>query len=898
MSYDLSLILNLDQQTPAARRVLSATARSLLDLPPLISGDTYACELKGITSAGAVATGSGTALWLPRLRITYVNSAGTVVLLAAVEPAAFTIVTGGWTFLLPLTTAELLAALPDGADPLTVNFDLTVTDPTGYIHTWYRRAASIHSRLYNPTGILPTPTVTLQQLTDAVAAAEDAQAAAESARDLALQYRDAALASAGDAQAAQSAANLSAVSAASARDAAIVARDAAQLAHTAAEAAQAAATTQAGNSLASANAASASQAAALASQNAAAASAAAALASENAAVASAAAALISQNAAAASAVTAAAAVAAQFLGGVAGNAVPATATAAGYYYRVTSAGTSQGKTWAVGDMAIYNGTSGSWTQLAGILPYATEAEARAGTDTTKALNSATGNARALLGDISRIVGDSLFLDGSTTSARGYAALGTPGDGLGAGKLSKWDIVSVPASNPAIVYGIWVLGPGAGNYDSPSANFSLGCFITTGGVLRVTISSGDPNYYSRTCSLTANFVSTYGGQGALLHVTWDGVTIPLIYINGVLQATSEATGGASPPAWTQVVSDDYQLVGRYGLNDYFRGRITPGPFINSILSAADIFVHAQTGRLPPWCDLGTGSMVPIISPSVLNGGFETAGAGGADVFANWTEAISGASSIADETTIVRSGAHSCKMTVGADTGYVGIAQAGLTVGRRYRLELWARDDGSGGRLVVKDDLGTTSYAVLDVLTTSWVKSTVEFTAVRSTFYIERYSPAGASKIIYLDDVTLIPIGLISKWVFQPGCPIATDSGANKTPFVLTPGASALGDKPAIIEIPIPAMTADGFIHLDQVISPAGYELFSAVIERTAGSGTGTVTIKETSSGGTTVATGALGATPTALTISNVFSAANKKLHLANSSWSSSTLIGRLLFRRYA
>lgn len=57
------------------------------------------------------------------------------------------------------------------------------------------------------------------------------------------------------------------------------------------------------------------------------------------------------------------AIASQFKGGLAGNAVPATSALAGDTYRITSAGTSQSITWAIGDMAVYNGTSGSWTRL-------------------------------------------------------------------------------------------------------------------------------------------------------------------------------------------------------------------------------------------------------------------------------------------------------------------------------------------------------------------------------------------------------------------------------------------------------------------------------------------------------------------------------------------------------
>lgn len=56
-----------------------------------------------------------------------------------------------------------------------------------------------------------------------------------------------------------------------------------------------------------------------------------------------------------------------FKGGIDGSSVPSTSPIAGDYYLITTAGTSQGKTWAVSDLAIYNGTAGSWTQIAGSL---------------------------------------------------------------------------------------------------------------------------------------------------------------------------------------------------------------------------------------------------------------------------------------------------------------------------------------------------------------------------------------------------------------------------------------------------------------------------------------------------------------------------------------------------
>lgn len=48
-----------------------------------------------------------------------------------------------------------------------------------------------------------------------------------------------------------------------------------------------------------------------------------------------------------------------FDGGALGN----TLTAAGYYKECTVAGTSQGKTWQIGDIAVYLGSSGTYLQL-------------------------------------------------------------------------------------------------------------------------------------------------------------------------------------------------------------------------------------------------------------------------------------------------------------------------------------------------------------------------------------------------------------------------------------------------------------------------------------------------------------------------------------------------------
>jgi hypothetical protein len=77
-----------------------------------------------------------------------------------------------------------------------------------------------------------------------------------------------------------------------------------------------------------------------------------------------------------------------FRGGVAGASVPATQTAAGDWYWITAAGTSQSKTWAVGDRAVYSGSSGNWVQIATQAPYAYNAPSAI---------SAAGNTNLALG---------------------------------------------------------------------------------------------------------------------------------------------------------------------------------------------------------------------------------------------------------------------------------------------------------------------------------------------------------------------------------------------------------------------------------------------------------------------------------------------------------------------
>ena len=83
--------------------------------------------------------------------------------------------------------------------------------------------------------------------------------------------------------------------------------------------------------------------------------------------------------------------------------------------------------------------------------------------------------------------------------------------------------------------------------------------------------------------------------------------------------------------------------------------------------------------------------------MTNGSFETAGAGGADVFANWTETASDGA-IADEGSLVKKGSHACKLTAGASVntriGNTGASDRLTVVAETdYKLSVWTRGDGT-------------------------------------------------------------------------------------------------------------------------------------------------------------------------------------------------------------
>ena len=149
---------------------------------------------------------------------------------------------------------------------------------------------------------------------------------------------------------------------------------------------------------------------------------------------------------------------------------------------------------------------------------------------------------------------------------------------------------------------------------------------------------------------------------------------------------------------------------------------------------------------------------------LNPGFETAGTGGADVFANWIEYHG--DQVVRTTTAgeFRSGLAAAKVQC-IDSSDSNVSQIfAVSPGQRYRLAFWARGDGTySGRRVLRDLTNSAwippcvGYDSVGITGTTFQMYTEDFTIPAGcvSLRIYLYSPyfALGTVIAYFDDVSL-------------------------------------------------------------------------------------------------------------------------------------------------
>jgi hypothetical protein len=154
---------------------------------------------------------------------------------------------------------------------------------------------------------------------------------------------------------------------------------------------------------------------------------------------------------------------------------------------------------------------------------------------------------------------------------------------------------------------------------------------------------------------------------------------------------------------------------------------------------------------------------IIDATTLNGGFETAGAGGADVFANWTETVAGGSTVNRDTDEFYAGTASCRLDIVAGAN-ANVSQAVLVAGRQYLVTFWARNSGSGQmRFDSRDPViaGVDHWVTgtnLPALTDSWQFYSVVVPAASGGTVVRFIrSTSSGDYSIWVDAVTVTPLG---------------------------------------------------------------------------------------------------------------------------------------------
>lgn len=151
--------------------------------------------------------------------------------------------------------------------------------------------------------------------------------------------------------------------------------------------------------------------------------------------------------------------------------------------------------------------------------------------------------------------------------------------------------------------------------------------------------------------------------------------------------------------------------------------------------------------------------------ITNGGFETAGAGGADVFGTWTESA-GNGAIAQESGAgnFHGGAKSAKLTVGADTACSVSQDITVIAGYTYTLSFYVKGDGTTAshkaRYQIVDKTHTADIVAIKSVPTAsaaFYQVTETFTAPAEcdTVTITLAGAALQGAVCYLDDVSVYP-----------------------------------------------------------------------------------------------------------------------------------------------
>lgn len=361
-------------------------------------------------------------------------------------------------------------------------------------------------------------------------------------------------------------------------------------------------------------------------------------------------------------------------------------------------------------------------------------------------------------------------DGATSGTRVVSTLTS--QNIGAGDMSMWNRFKVFTTTGTTRY-ITSLSS-----SSTAADQARACLLyinSTGGLVFYLYGATVTDFRYATIS---GFQSSYSGHVVDIVVTRTGATLK-IYINGTDTSYTETTGG-TPPAWSDTITSTNLFIGQSGgTSNIFSGPIYRAVLFNRALSATDVVDLIELGVDPAdqW-----GTQTQLIGESIQNGGFETAGAGGADVFADWAEVTSGTSTINRDTSVFYAGTASCRFDLDASGSTANLTSANVDYvrGKRFKASCFARGTATSARIGI--NVGESSYQPLGAVVdnSSWQYRELEFVcgSSGSTDVVVSRFAGSANGSIWVDNFTVTRIGAIVDLDFTVGAGLqATDRSTN-------------------------------------------------------------------------------------------------------------------------
>jgi hypothetical protein len=292
---------------------------------------------------------------------------------------------------------------------------------------------------------------------------------------------------------------------------------------------------------------------------------------------------------------------------------------------------------------------------------------------------------------------------------------------------------------------------------------------------------------------AGFRAAYSGvkslRGIVVFESGDTPTAPKIYLRQTdISASFTLATAGTVPNWMPLTLNTTKLVMGYQMPS---GRFVPHAPILGALTAAEVLEWTQTGRLPTWCESGTGSAVSLVATgNSLSNAATDANSDGLSASSNCTTSAQAAARTGGL------GAYVARLTATAASFSARYALA-APGGTKVRITGWYRTSAGSTISAVLVGLyqsGTSSGTLLSVAaSTAWAQFSTEITVgLPATSMLLGGQGATAADYVEFDDVVVQIEGPIFKPVIQPGV-VIDDASSNGIAGILSTGISPITDR---------------------------------------------------------------------------------------------------------